>query len=493
MAKIEIVDVSIRDGNQSLWGAVGLNAQQILSIVPVMDRVGFRALDFCSSTHMGVMVRQHRQDPWELLRRSKRAMPNTMLQFIGTGFRFVSWEVSHPDFMQLVYDRLVENGMERFVVLDPMHDWPAIEAVARMIKKAGGREVIGALTYTISPMHDDAFYVGLAGKMAACPDIDRAYLKDPSGLLMPDRARVLIPKLKQALGAKALELHSHCTIGLAPFTYMTAAELGIDVLQVASGALSSGGSLPDGERVVANLHALGFEADIDTRQLSLVASYFNRLAKAEGLPSGQPQEFDAAFLRHQMAGGAITTLTRQLDELKLGHRFEEVMEEIIRVREELGSPIMVTPFPQMLSTQAVQNILGKERYANVSDQIIRYLNGRFGRPTFPVDQNVLDRIMSRPRARELADEPPPLPPAELRKRFAPGISDEEFLLRAVMPAEQVDAMRAAGPAPSHYNPDSRTLLKLLRDLKGRDDVADLHIDKPGFSLRLKRAAEAAHG
>jgi oxaloacetate decarboxylase alpha subunit len=382
--------------------------------------------------------------------------------------------------------------MERFVVLDPMHDWPAIEAVARMVKKAGGREVIGALTYTISPVHDDAFYVALAGKMAACPDIDRAYLKDPSGLLMPERARVLIPKLKRALGAKPLELHSHCTIGLAPLTYMTAAELGIDVLQVACGALANGGSLPDAERVVSNLRALGFDTDIDTRQLSLVASYFSRLAKAENLPFGQPQEFDAAFLRHQMAGGAITTLTRQLDELKLGHRFDEVMEEIIRVREELGSPIMVTPFPQMVSTQAVQNILGKERYANVSDQIIRYLNGRFGRPTGPVAADVMDRIRDRPRARELADEPPPLPPAELRKRFAPGISDEEFLLRAVMPPDQVDAMCAAGPAPAYYNPDSRALLRLLQGLKERDDVADLSIDKPGFSLRLRRGPEAAH-
>jgi oxaloacetate decarboxylase alpha subunit len=492
MAKLELVDVSVRDGNQSLWGAVGLNAQQILTVAPIMDRVGFRALDFCSSTHMGVSVRNHRQNPWELIRNAKALMPNTLLQLIGTGFRFISWEVMHPDFMQLVYDRLVASGIERFVVLDPMHDWEAIESVARMVKKAGGSEVMGALTYTISPVHDDAFYVGLAEKMGKCPDIDRAYLKDPSGLLMPERARQLIPALVKALGGKALELHSHCTIGLAPLTYMAAAELGVSVLHVASGALSSGGSLPDGERVVDNLHALGHSVEVDRRQLSLVASYFSRLAQAEGLPAGTPQEFDAGFLRHQMAGGAITTLKRQLEELKLGHRFDEVMEEIMRVREELGSPIMVTPFPQMLSTQAVQNILGKERYANVSDQIIRYLNGRFGRPTGPVDPNVRDRIMDRPRARELADEPPPLPPSELRKRFSPGISDEEFLLRAVMPAEQVDAMIAAGPAPRHYNPDTRTLLKLLKEMQSRTDVNDILIEKPNFSLRLKQGSESAH-
>jgi oxaloacetate decarboxylase alpha subunit len=490
MAKIELIDVSVRDGNQSLWGAVGLDTPQILTVAPLLERVGFRALDYCSSTHMGVAVRTHKQNPWELIRLTKQRMPNTMLQFIGTGFRFISWETAHPDFMQLVYDRLVAHGIERFVVLDPMHDWPAIEAVAKMIKRAGGAEVIAALTYTISPVHDDEFYVGLAAKMALCREIDRAYIKDPSGLLMPERARALIPKLKAALAGKPLELHSHCTIGLAPLTYMVAAELDVAVLQVACGPLANGGSLPDAERVVANLRALGHSVDIDDRALGLAASYFHRLAAAESLPKGQPQEFDAAFLRHQMAGGAITTLKRQLRELKLEHRLPAVMEEIVRVREDLGSPIMVTPFPQMLSTQAVQNILGPERYSTVSDPIIRYLQGRFGRPTGAVDPSVMDRIMDRPRARDLAHEAPPLSPQELRKRFKPGISDEEFLLRATMPAEQVDAMIEAGPAPRHYNPDTRTLLKLLRELKSRPDVSDVIVEKPDFRLELRGEAHA---
>lgn len=487
MAKIELIDVSIRDGNQSLWGAVGLDTAQILTIAPVMDRVGFRALDYCSSTAMGVAVRTHREDPWERIRLTKALMPNTKLQFIGTGFRFISWEVAHPDFMQLVYDRLVISGIERFVVLDPMHDWPAIEAVAKMIRKAGGGEIVGALTYTISPVHDDEFYCALAARMAACPEIDRAYLKDPSGLLTPERARLLLPKLQSALAGKTLELHSHCTIGLAPLTYSIAASLGVEVLQIACGALANGGSLPDGEKTLANLRALGHEVDVDERALAMVARYFSRLAEVEDLPAGTPQEFDAAFLRHQMAGGAITTLRRQLRELKLEHRYQAVMEEIIRVREELGSPIMVTPFPQMLSTQAVQNIIGAERYSAVSDQIIRYLYGRFGRPTGPVDPNVLDRIMDRPRARELASEAEPLPPGELRKNFAPGISDEELLLRATMPGEQVDAMLRAGPARRHYNPEVRPLLRLLTSLQGRTDVSDLRIDQDDFQLQLRVA------
>ena len=137
MSEIELLDVSFRDGNQSLWGATGLTTGQMLQIAPVMDRAGFRALDFTSSTHMGIAVRTHRENPWERIRLVHGAMPHTPLQFIGTGFRFISWEAASPEFMRLVYDRLVANGMERFIVLDPMHDMRAIRRTARMISEAG--------------------------------------------------------------------------------------------------------------------------------------------------------------------------------------------------------------------------------------------------------------------------------------------------------------------------------------------------------------------
>src|SRR5512135_248139 len=126
MADIQLLDVSIRDGNQSLWGATGLTTPQILQVAPLLDRAGFRAIDFTSSTHMGVAVRTHRENPWERIRLTHAAMPHTLLQFIGTGFRFISWEATHPEVMQLIYERLVEAGIERFIVLDPMHDMDAV-------------------------------------------------------------------------------------------------------------------------------------------------------------------------------------------------------------------------------------------------------------------------------------------------------------------------------------------------------------------------------
>jgi oxaloacetate decarboxylase alpha subunit len=494
MADIQLVDVSVRDGNQSLWGATGLTTRQIVQIAPVLGRVGFRAVDFTSSTHMGVAVRTHREDPWQRIRLTHAAMPGTPLQFIGSGLRFISWEPVHPELMQLAYDRLVEAGLSRFVVLDPMHDLDAMRRSARRIRRAGAAEIMAALVFTISDAHDDGYYAGVAAELAGCPDIDRVYIKDPAGLLAPDRARTLIPAVRAGLGDVPLELHSHCTIGLSPLSCLTAASLGVDALHVACGALANGTSLPDAQRLVANLRSLGHTVPVDDRLLGVVAGYFTALARAEGLPAGTPQEYDAAFLRHQVAGGVMTTMRRQLAELGLEHRFGAVLAEVSQVRAELGYPIMVTPFPQLVCAQALSNVIGAERYANVSDQLIRYVLGSFGRPAVPVAPDVADRILSRPRADQLRAEPPPPSPAELRRRLGAGLPDEELLLRATMPADQVDAMLAAGPAAQHYNPELTGVLDLLRGLADLRELAPsrLVIEKPGGTLELGPSPAGRH-
>jgi oxaloacetate decarboxylase (Na+ extruding) subunit alpha len=485
VAEVQLVDVSVRDGNQSLWSATGLRTEHILAIAPVLNRVGFRALDFISSTAMGVAVRTHHQDPWQRIRLARAAMPDTPLQFIGTGFRFISWERAHPDVMRLVYERLVAAGISRFVVLDPTHDMDAVRTTARMIRQAGGTEIIAALTYTISAVHDDAFYAGIAAQAAASRDIDRVYVKDPAGLLTPERASTLLPAVRARLQGKPLELHAHCTIGLSPLVYLAAPGLGVEVLQVACGALADGSSLPDAERTVANLRELGHTVNVDDRLLVRVARYFGRLAAAESLQAGRPQPYDAAFTRHQLAGGVMTTLRRQLAELGLEERFGAVLDEVTKVRAELGYPIMVTPFPQMVMGQALSNVISGVRYEVVPDQVIRYVLGSFGKPTAPVEPWVLDRVLARPRARELAAEPPPPSPAELRRGLPRGTSDEELLLRFAMPAAEVDAMLAAAPAARHYTPEVQPVLRLLAELSSRPPVRQLVLDKPGFRLALR--------
>ncbi|SFT96184.1 oxaloacetate decarboxylase, alpha subunit [Geodermatophilus amargosae] len=492
MADVQLVDVSLRDGNQSLWGATGLRTAHVAQVAPLMERVGFRALDYSSSTAMGVAVRTHREDPWERLRLTRAAMPTTRLQFIGTGFRFISWQNSHPETMQLVYDRLVVNGIDRVVVLDPMHDMDAARETARRLKQAGVEEVIGALVFSVSAVHDDALYADLARQFAAHPDFDRVYVKDPAGILTAERARTLLPAIVGQLDGMPLELHSHATIGLSPLTYSIAPELGVEVVQVGSGPLGNGSSLPEARRTVANLREMGHRVDVDDRALGLVCDLLDGLAVAEELPAGRPQDFDAAFLHHQIAGGVMTTTRRQLREIGMEHRFEALVEEVGTVRAELGHPIMVTPFPQMVVSQALFNVIG-ERYATVPDQVIRYVLGSFGRPTAPIDPAVHDRILDRSRARELASEPPPPTPAELRRRFRRGISDEELLLRAHMPEDQVDAMLAAGPAPRHFNPSLAPVLTLLRELGSRTSVHDLAVTTPGLRMSVRRTAGGGPG
>jgi oxaloacetate decarboxylase alpha subunit len=269
---------------------------------------------------------------------------------------------------------------------------------------------------------------------------------------------------------------------------LAAADLGVAALHVAVEPLGNGTSLPGATRMVANLRELGHSVDIDDRALMLASGFMRRLARAEGLPEGLPQDFDATFLRHQIPGGVVTTMQRQLMELGLAERWSHVVEEVERVRAELGYPIMVTPFPQMVCTQALFNVTGRERYANVPDEIIRYIIGRFGRPTRPVDPIVLERIMARPRAAELMIEPPPPTLAELRRQFGAAMDDEELLLRAVMPSAKVDAMLAAGPAHRRYNPEIAPVLALLRGLSRREVPDELVVDKPGFRMALRRVA-----
>ena len=483
---IQFIDTTLRDGNQCLWGATGLRTGMMLEIAPVLDDVGYHALDFSTSTHMAVTVRFHKENPWERFRLMKERAPRTPLSFLSTGMRFISWETANPEVMALSFRLLVRNGVERFMVMDPMNSVDAVIESCRMIAKEGGREIVGALVFTVSPIHDDALFSAMAARLASDPAIGRIYLKDPGGLLTPERARTLLPALQAAVGGKPLELHSHCTIGLAPFTYPIAPGLGVDALHTAARPLGNGSSQPAVENVVANLQAQGMPVDLDMDAAARVSAYFVALARAEGLPQGVPQEYDARYFNHQLPGGMLGTMRRQLREMRQEHRIAEVFEEVERVRSELGYPVMVTPFSQVVATMAVMNVLAPARYANVPDEVIRYVIGRFGTPPVPMDDNVRDRIVSLPRATELADQQPMPGVDELRKRFAAKLSDEEFLLRVVMPGDQVDAMVAAGPCRRGYNATLAPLEKLMESLRHRQDLNHLRLERDGFRFELSR-------
>ncbi|GAB4362750.1 MAG: carboxylase [Oricola sp.] len=481
---ISLIDTTVRDGNQSLWGATGLDTAQMLQIAPVMDRVGYHAVDFTTSTHMAVAVRFKRQDPWERTRLMREAMPATPLSFLTTGMRFISWEVASHELMEFAFRLLVKNGIRRFAIMDPMNNVPAMLTMADLTRKAGGENIVAALTFTLSPLHDDAHFAEAAKKLAASGKFDRLYLKDPGGLVTPERAVTLIPALKSAIGDMALEFHSHCTIALAQFSYLEAAQRGAECLHVAAAAAANGTSQPAAASTVRNIRDLGLAVDIDDDALAEIDAYFAKLAAAEGLAPGQPQEFDRSYFRHQMPGGMMGTLKRQLAETKRLHLLPRVLEEVEKVRADLGYPIMVTPFSQVVGTQALLNVVDGERYKTIPDEVTRYALGRFGRPSMPLNPDVEDRIRSSKRARELDEEPHMASLDELRAKIGKGYSDEEFLLRAVMPADQVDAMVAAGPATLGYDPGTKPVMDLIRQLSTRNELRSVRISKPGFSLEL---------
>lgn len=484
MSRVSLIDTTVRDGNQSNWGATGLDTGMMLQIASVMERIGFEAIDFTTSTHMAVAVRFKKEDPWERLRLFREATPETPLSFLTTGMRFISWEVASEELMEFAFRLLVKNGIRRFAVMDPMNNTPAMLNMADITRKAGGEQIVAALTFTLSPLHDDAHWVQKTRELCATGRFDKLYVKDPGGLISPDRAATLFPALLNAAGPVLLEFHSHTTIGLASFSYLTAADAGVPCLHTSSSSAANGTGQPAMAPTIANLRDLGHTVDVDDEAVREMDAYFTALAGAEGLSHRGPGDYDRGYFRHQIPGGVMGTLTRQLRETRREHLLPRVLEEVVRVRAEFGYPIMVTPFSQLVATQAMLNVTGKERYETVPDEVTRYVLGRFGTPAMPMDKDVEDRIRSSKRARALEGEAKMASLDELRARIGRGYSDEEFLLRAVMPADQVDAMVAAGPARRGYHPGTRPVMNLIRELAARKDISSVKIAKPGLKLEL---------
>ncbi|MGN6870818.1 MAG: biotin carboxyl carrier protein [Solirubrobacteraceae bacterium] len=474
---IGVVDTTTRDGNQSLWSATGLTTPDVLAIAPTMDRVGYEALDFTSSTHMAVSVRFHREDPWERIRLLSAAMPNTPLSIITTGMRFISWVPADRDVIALAFRLVARNGLRRMQIADPSNDPDRLRRLAKMAKTEGIEEVVIGLTYSISDVHTHAYYAERAAALADCPDMDRLYLKDPGGLLTVDAVRELAPHFVKAAGHRTVELHSHCTVGMAPIVYVEGVKAGFQVVHTASGALSRGTSQPEVASTMRNLEANGFAHRLDLEAEAIVARHFNEIARAKGLPPGAPREYDAVYYRHQLPGGMVTTTRRMLEELRRPELFDAVLEEVTRVRAEMGYPILVTPVSQFVASQAARNVIDPERWANVSDETVRYFLGHYGEPAAPVDPDIAERVLSRPQATKLRD----LQPISLdgaRERFGKRISEEALLLRLTMPGEQVDAMIDArdkpSPAPA-ARPGRSPVVTLIQELARRPAISQFEL------------------
>lgn len=475
MGEIRFVDTTVRDGNQSLWGATGLTTGMILPALADMDHAGFKAIDFVSSIHMGVSVHYHKENPWERIRLAAKVIKETPLSFGTTGRRFIGFKRIPESVMALVLERIAANGIRRVWIVDAAHDVALMLKTARLAKEVGIEEYVAALSFTISPVHTDEYYAGKARELARSEDVDTLYLKDQGGLLTPERVRTLVPAIKEVIGGKPLEIHAHCSTGLGPICYLEAIKFGVDVVHTAVPPLANGTSLPSAENILKNLPYLNHGANLeeealkampswlwgkekywgnlDKKSLEAMTAHFQQVAQNEGHPQGQPVEHDAYYYINQVPGGMMTTLKRQLTEMKMLNRLEEVLAEVARVRQDLGYPIMVTPFSQFVGTQATMNVIYGERYKVIPTEIIQYASEWFGSPPAPIDQNLLDKIANHPMAKGIFETEFPQPSVEELRRemgLGSGISDEEFLLRYVMTEKEVNNMLAAGPINLTY-------------------------------------------
>ncbi len=446
---IEFIDTSLRDGNQSLWDATGLTTGDILAIAPHVDKVGFRAVDFISNSGMQTAVQYHRENPWERVKLAVKAMPNTPLSFGTTSRRFIGFKRTPDSILFLVIQRMAANGIRRIWILDAAHEVASLLKAARMCKTVGIEEVVVALSFSLSPVHTDEFFGRVTRELTLNPDVDTVYIKDQGGLLTPERIKTLVPAVQANLNGKTLEIHSHCNTGLAPLVYLDAIRLGVHIVHTGVPPVANGTAQPSIFNILNNIKYMGFTANVNYEALAAMAAHLEEVMKKTGKPRGVPFEYDMSIYEHQLPGGMVSTMKRQLKEGKMEDRLPEVMEEIIKVRKELGWPIMVTPLSQMVGSQATMNVMSGERYKVVSSGVMEYVAGYFGPSPVPIDPDVLEKITSFPKVKKMMAEEFPQPSIEeLRRQMGagPDMSDEEFLLRYSIRAEEVNAMLAAGPA-----------------------------------------------
>jgi oxaloacetate decarboxylase alpha subunit len=482
---IRFVDTTIRDGHQSLW-AENMTTGMMLPVAEAMDRAGFEAIELISSSHLKKCVRELKEDPWARVKLVSQRITRTPLR-LNAG-RFSAFDITPRSMYRLFMERMAANGIREARISE---EWNELEGWTWKCKVANdvGINPVPNIIYSVSPKHTDEYFAKRT-RQAASLGVNRLCLKDPGGLLTPERVQTLVPIMFANANGIPIELHTHCTTGLGPLCCLEAVKLGIKTVNTALPPLADGSSNPSLFNVARNLRALGYQTLIDEEVLKPVSHHFTYIAKREGFPIGEPVEYDYAQYQHQVPGGMISNLRFQLKKVGLEHKIDEALQETMRVRAELGYPIMVTPLSQFVGSQAAINVIVGERYKEVTDQTIQYALGYWGKEGAELmAPEVKAKVLDRPRAKEWAAWQPPEPSvAEIRKKMnAESCTDEELLLRWNLGAEEIEAMRAAGP-PKEYLTARQPLVNLLEALSKRKDYRQIVIKKGDMVVSFQRDA-----
>src|SRR5665213_2802525 len=453
MREIRFVDTTLRDGQQSLW-AMQMRTDMMLPVLDDLDAAGFDAVEFfIPSSQFVRAVRSLKEDPWNWLRLGPPRMRRTQLRLHGGGSSsFANVPMCIQD---LLLERLAHYGITATRMSNPWNDYSdAAEQITRL--KGYGIESVVNVVYSVSPRHSTEYYVDRT-KQATKVGASRVCFKDVGGLLTPEVAVRLLPLIVEQAGDVPVEFHAHCNNGFAPYNVLLAAEAGIEIIHTAIPPLANGSSQPSVFQVASNLRARGFQPVVDTAPLERVRRHLERIADRDDLPRGIQAEYDEDIYNYQVPGGMISNFRFHLRQAGLEDRLSETLQEIAQVRADLGYPIMVTPLSQFVGTQAVMNVITGTRYGMVTDEVIGYALGHWGREAIDVmDPSVREMVLNRPRAREIERdrmqpvEEPTL--AEVRQQYGLGMPDEELILRVFAAAGSGDlGLCQARPLTTNYS------------------------------------------
>ena len=440
--KIKITETVLRDGHQSLI-ATRMTTEQMIPILETLDAVGYHALECWGGATFDVAVRFLKEDPWERLRTIRKSVKNTKLQMLLRGQNLLGYKHYADDMVDEFVNKSISNGIDIIRIFDAFNDTRNLESAIKATKKYGGHAQ-GTLSYTLSPVHTPDMFVKLIQEIADM-GADSVCIKDMAGLLDPYGTYELVKTIKEKVKIP-LELHTHATSGLGSMTYMKAAEAGVDIIDTALSPFAEGTSQPPTEPMVyAFDHSDQFETGIDMNKLNEATEYFKPMreeAIASGLLDPKLLGVDINTLVYQVPGGMLSNLVSQLKEFNAMDKFEDVLKEVPKVREDLGYPPLVTPSSQIVGTQAVLNIVGGERYKMVSKEVKDVVKGKYGKTTVPISDEVAEKILGPEKDDRITHRPADDIEPELestKKEFAEYIeSDEDVLLGAMFPGPAVE-------------------------------------------------------
>jgi len=484
MAHIEFLDETMRDGQQSLWG-LRMQAGMALPVSPLIDRTGFVTIDLTGGGMLDVLTRYCHENYWEGLDLLVASMPRTPVRAGLRSNANVTFGVSPDALMDLWVRRLCAHGVRSFWVYDVLFNIDKMHRIAKVAKEANA-QVAGAIMYALSPVHTEEFFADKADKLSASPDIDTILLYDTAGVLEKERLKTLVPAIARKARGKKIEFHSNNLLGMSAKAYLDSIEFGVSVLHTASRPMANGPSVPSTEIMAKNVELKGHTHSLDSSLFKPVADHFEAVGKAAGFLINQYAEYDVFSIEHQIPGGMMGTFKAQLAQHNMMDKLPEVLAETAAVRKDLGYPGMATPFSQLVGIQAVLNIVTGKRYGTVPDEVVQYAAGFYGQTVAPIDGQVLDKIMSSPRAREVVANPPPQPTLEdLKKQY--GTEDEdELILKATVPEADIAKMRAAGPVKQTYPLLSSPELERVRKLMKMTRSPVVEIRSAAMTLELRR-------